>query len=130
MELLNFILGILKSMLIIGIILFVLWIIFAFILYIITSYIMEKHSRLKYGKSSILLWIPIARLYYLGKEIHSDYLGYGLIILRILFILDGIGGMKVLFLSAGTIFKLIIYGMFIYLYSKIKEIDKSKKNKN
>ncbi len=125
MELWNFFVGLLKSLLILGIVILVLWILLAIVLYIITSYLMDKHSRIKYGKSTILVWIPIVRLYYLGKEVYNDYLGYGLIILRILFLLDGIGGLKILFLSVGTLFKLVVYGMFIYLYSKMKELEKN-----
>ena len=125
MEVLDFILGLLKGLLIFGIILLIFWIVIAIVLYILTSYVMEKHSKIKYGKGSVLVWIPIARLYYLGKALGGEYLGIGLILLRVLFMVDGIGGTKILFFTAGTVYKLVLYGMFIYLYTKCKELEKT-----
>ena len=124
MEMWDFILGIVKGVLIFAIIVAVIWIVIKITLYIITSIILAKHSKQKYGKSSILVWIPIVRLYYLGKEIHSDYLGFGLVALRILLMTDALVGTKILFFSAGTVFSLIVYGMFIYLYIKYDELKK------
>lgn len=124
MEILEFLLTFLKGLLIIAILLAVLSIAVIITLYILTSLVMSKHCKEKYGKSRVLVWIPIARLYYLGKEIYNVYLGVGLVVLRILFIFGDIGNAKILFLSASFVFKLVIYGMFIYLYSKYKDMKK------
>ena len=118
----DFLLGLVKGLFIFAVIILIIWIVIAIFLYIITSALMEKHSKLKYGKSSLLVWIPIARLYYLGKEIHSELLGYGLVIFDILFKIDGFAGTKILFFSGGTVFKLVVYAMFIHLYTKYKEL--------
>ena len=63
---------------------FLYYIVIPIFIHIITSMFIYMYSKHKTGKSSVLAWIPILKLYLLGKLLFNKYIGILLLCLSII----------------------------------------------
>lgn len=107
-------------------------IILLILIYIVTSKFLNNYNYEVYGKKSIISWIPIFRVYLLGKLVVNNYVGIILFLMLIFNIVNSFIIITSKFLILPTWIFIIyvlffLYGWAIIKYSKLKS-NSAKKN--
>ena len=103
-------------------------------IYIVCSKFLSNFNKLKYGKGTILAWLPFTSIYLMGKLAFNELAGWGLLVICILsssytVTVNGVETVQTIAPASiqgplSKIFPLLNFGVFIYCIIKYNKLKK------
>ena len=104
-------------------------------IYIVCSKFLSNFNKLKYGKGTILAWLPFTSIYLMGKLAFNELAGWGLLVICILsasytITVNGVETVQTIAPAAiqgplSKIYPLLNLGVFVYCIFKYNKLKKS-----
>lgn len=104
-------------------------------IYIVCSKFLSNFNKLKYGKGTILAWLPFTSIYLMGKLAFNELAGWGLLVICILsssytVTVNGVETVQTIAPASiqgplSKIFPLLNFGVFVYCIVKYNKLKKS-----
>lgn len=104
-------------------------------IYIVCSKFLSNFNKLKYGKGTILAWLPFTSIYLMGKLAFNELAGWGLLVICILsasytITVNGVETVQTIAPAAiqgplSKIYPLLNLGVFVYCIIKYNKLKKS-----
>ena len=103
-------------------------------IYIVCSKFLSNFNKLKYGKGTILAWLPFTSIYLMGKLAFNELVGWGLLVICILsssytVTVNGVETVQTIAPVSiqgplSKIFPLLNFGVFVYCIIKYNKLKK------
>ncbi|MDY3801017.1 MAG: hypothetical protein SOZ95_03160 [Bacilli bacterium] len=103
-------------------------------IYIVCSKFLSNFNKLKYGKGTILAWLPFTSIYLMGKLAFNNLVGWGLLVICILsssytVTVNGVETVQTIAPASiqgplSKIFPLLNFGVFVYCIIKYNKLKK------
>ena len=103
-------------------------------IYIVCSKFLSNFNKLKYGKGTILAWLPFTSIYLMGKLAFNELAGWGLLVICILsssytVTVNGVETVQTIAPASiqgplSKIFPLLNFGVFVYCIIKYNKLKK------
>ena len=104
-------------------------------IYIVCSKFLSNFNKLKYGKGTILAWLPFTSIYLMGKLAFNELAGWGLLVICILsssytVTVNGVETVQTIAPASiqgplSKIYPLLNFGVFVYCIIKYNKLKKS-----
>ena len=104
-------------------------------IYIVCSKFLSNFNKLKYGKGTILAWLPFTSIYLMGKLAFNELAGWGLLVICILsssytVTVNGVETVQTIAPASiqgplSKIYPLLNFGVFVYCIVKYNKLKKS-----
>lgn len=104
-------------------------------IYIVCSKFLSNFNKLKYGKGTILAWLPFTSIYLMGKLAFNELAGWGLLVICILsasytITVNGVETVQTIAPASiqgplSKIYPLLNLGVFVYCIFKYNKLKKS-----
>ena len=104
-------------------------------IYIVCSKFLSNFNKLKYGKGTILAWLPFTSIYLMGKLAFNELAGWGLLVICILsasytITVNGVETVQTIAPASiqgplSKIYPLLNFGVFVYCIIKYNKLKKS-----
>ena len=104
-------------------------------IYIVCSKFLSNFNKLKYGKGTILAWLPFTSIYLMGKLAFNELVGWGLLVICILsssytVTVNGVETVQTIAPASiqgplSKIYPLLNFGVFVYCIVKYNKLKKS-----
>ena len=104
-------------------------------IYIVCSKFLSNFNKLKYGKGTILAWLPFTSIYLMGKLAFNNLVGWGLLVICILsssytVTVNGVETVQTIAPASiqgplSKIYPLLNFGVFVYCIIKYNKLKKS-----